>query len=127
MRTRTLVIALLALFAGVTTQAQKTQAPAPAQAAGTEQQPPLTFKVEVNYVEIDAVVTDAQGNFARGLTKDDFEVIEDRKPQTVSVFSFVGLPVQRPDPPLFARTAIEPDVRTNRGEFNGRLFVLVLD
>ena len=33
-----------------------------------------TFKVEVNYVEIDAVVTDAQGNFVRDLTKDDFQV-----------------------------------------------------
>jgi hypothetical protein len=39
-------------------------------------QPPLTFKVDVNYVEIDAQVTDAQGNFVRNLTKDDFQIVE---------------------------------------------------
>ena len=36
-----------------------------------------TFRVEVNYVEIDATVTDAQGNFVRDLTKDDFELVEE--------------------------------------------------
>ena len=48
-----------------------------ADAAGppTGEQPPVTFKVEVNYVEIDAIVTDAQGNFVRNLTKDDFQVV----------------------------------------------------
>ena len=45
-------------------------------------QPPVTFKVEVNYVEIDAIVTDQQGNFVRNLTKDDFVVTEQGKPQT---------------------------------------------
>ena len=44
----------------------------------------MTFRVEVNYVEIDAIVTDAQGNFVRNLTKDDFEVVEEGKPQELS-------------------------------------------
>jgi VWFA-related protein len=92
-----------------------------------EQQPPITFKVEVNYVEIDAVVTDTNGNFVRGLTREDFEVIEQSKPQIISVFSLVDLPVERSDPPLFAAAPIESDVRTNRREFDGRVFVLVLD
>ena len=100
------------------------QQPSPAKPA---EQPPLTFKVEVNYVEIDAVVTDASGNFVRGLTKDDFEVIEQSKPQTISLFSLVDLPLERPDAPLFSKTGIEPDVQTNRREFDGRVFVLVLD
>jgi len=102
------------------------QQPAP-QAPRTEPQPPITFKVEVNYVEIDAVVTDANGNFVRGLTRDDFEVLERSKPQTISVFSLVDIPVQRSDAPLFAASAIEPDVRSNQPEFDGRVFVLVLD
>ena len=50
------------------------------------QSPAVTFKVEVNYVEIDAIVTDAQGNFVRNLTKDDFQVTEDGKPQTLTDF-----------------------------------------
>jgi VWFA-related protein len=99
---------------------QQPSAPAP------PEQPPLTFKVEVNYVELDAVVTDASGNFVRGLTKADFEVLEQSKPQTISLFSLVDLPLERPDAPLFSKTGIEPDVRTNR-EFDGRVFVLVLD
>lgn len=101
--------------------------PQPAATAPAEQQPPITFKVEVNYVEIDAVVTDANGKFVRGLTKDDFELVEQSKPQTISVFSLVDIPVERADAPLFATSPIEPDVRSNRREFDGRVFVLVLD
>ena len=95
--------------------------------AGRAEQPPITFKVEVNYVEIDAIVTDAQGNFVRNLTKDDFQVLEEGKPQAVSVVSLVDIPIEQFDPPLFKAKPIEPDVRSNRKEFNGRVFVLVLD
>jgi VWFA-related protein len=90
-------------------------------------QPPVTFKVEVNYVEIDAVVTDKQGNFVRNLTKDDFAVFEQGKPQTVSVVSLVDIPVEKFDPPLYKTKPIDSDVRSNRREFDGRVFVLVLD
>ena len=116
---------VLAVLIGLTVaplpgQSQQPAAPGPAQ-------PPPTYKVEVNYVEIDARVTDAQGTFIGDLTKDDFQISEEGKPQTITVFSRVDLPVQREDPPLFKGTPIEPDVQTNRGEFNGRVFVLVLD
>ena len=102
------------------------QAPGPAQAPAPPQ-PPVTFKVEVNYVEIDAAVTDAQGNFVRTLSKDDFQVIEDGKPQPLSVFSMVDIPIERIDPPLFAKAPIPPDVSSNRTPFEGRIFVLVID
>jgi VWFA-related protein len=95
---------------------------APAQA-----QPPITFKVEVNYVEIDANVTDAQGNFARNLTRDDFQVVEDGTPQALTAFSMVDIPIERTDPPLFSNVAIPPDVATNGNPFEGRIFVLVMD
>ena len=91
------------------------------------QSPAVTFRVEVNYVEIDAIVTDAQGNFVRNLTKDDFQVTEDGKPQTLSIFTPVDIPIERADPPLFAKNAIVPDTVTNRSPFEGRVFVLVLD
>jgi hypothetical protein len=38
-------------------------------------QPPVTFKSEVNYVEVDARVTDAQGNFVKTLTQADFKIV----------------------------------------------------
>jgi VWFA-related protein len=102
------------------------QGPGPAQSR-PGQQPPVTFKVEVNYVEIDASVTDAQGAFVRTLTRDDFQVLEDGRPQTLSAFSVVDIPIERPDPPLFARAAIPPDTASNRTPFDGRVFVLVID
>src|SRR3954453_19485744 len=78
------------------------------------QQPPVTFKVEVNYVEIDANVTDEQGNFVRTLTKDDFQVVEDGAPQALTAFAMVNIPIERADPPLFSNVAIPPDVVTNK-------------
>jgi len=126
MRTHTLGAIALILLASLSTSfqmgAQQTPPPRPA-----AEQPPMTFKVEVNYVEIDAIVTDQQGNFVRTLTKDDFQVLEQGKPQTVSVASLVDIPVEKFDPPLFKTKPIEPDVRSNRKEFDGRVFVLVLD
>lgn len=95
-------------------------------AAQPPSQPP-TFKLEVNYVEVDAVVDDGQGNFVRGLSKDDFQVLEDGKPQTISTFSVVDIPVARADRPLYSPVAIEPDVRTNEEPFNGRVYIMVID
>src|SRR6185437_12917761 len=43
------------------------------------------------------------------------------------VFARVNLPIERQDPPLFRNAPIDPDVRSNRDEFNGRVFILVLD
>ena len=116
------VLILLASLSRPPLGAQQTPPPRPA-----TDQPPITFKVEVNYVEIDAIVTDQQGNFVRNLTKDDFVVLEQGKPQSVSLASLVDIPVEKFDPPLFKTKVVEPDVRSNSKEFNGRVFVLVLD
>jgi VWFA-related protein len=122
MRTHTLGMTAAVLLATLGSSAQQ---PAPARSA--PEQPPVTFKVEVNYVEIDAIVTDQQGNFVRNLTKDDFEVLEQGKRQEVTVASLVDIPVEKFDPPLFKTKPVEPDVRSNRKEFDGRVFVIVLD
>ena len=44
-------------------------------AAPQTQQP--TFKVQVDYVEVDALVTDRTGTFVRDLTKEDFQFLLD--------------------------------------------------
>jgi VWFA-related protein len=93
----------------------------------TTQQPGVTFRAEVNYVEVDARVVDAQGNFIDGLSQSDFQVFEDGKPQQISVFSLVNIPVERGQRPLFASRPIEPDVTTNASGYSGRVYVIVLD
>ncbi len=101
----------------------RAQSPAP---AGATQQPGVTFKTDVNFVEIHAVVTDGRGNVVKDLVKDDFEVFEDGKPRTPSVFSLVDLPIDRPLA-SYAGQPVEPDVRSIARSFDGRLYVLVLD
>jgi VWFA-related protein len=91
------------------------------------QQPPITIRAEVNYVEVDARVLDQQGKFIGGLKAEDFEVFEDGKPQKVSAFSLVNIPVERVERPLFASRPIEPDVRNNLQGADGRIYLLVLD
>ena len=117
---RTTAVAIMAV--AVSLAAQQPAPPPPPQG-----QPQLTFKVEVNYVEIDATVTDAQGAPVRGLTRDDFQVLEEGRPQALTVFADIALPVVRTDAPLFRASAVEPDVRSNRRDFDGRVFVLLLD
>jgi VWFA-related protein len=62
--------------------------------AGQTQPPPPTaaqtpvFRAGANYVRVDAYPT-LDGKIIRGLTKDDFEIFEDGKPQTVALSEFV--------------------------------------
>ena len=95
-------------------------------AARQQQAPPVIFRSEVNYVEVDATVTDAQGTPVPDLTQADFDLLEDGKPQKIASFSRVDLPLERPERPLFAGKAIEPDVATNRA-IEGRIWLIVLD
>ena len=94
-------------------------------AAPQPQQP--TFRVQVDYVEVDVVVTDRQGNLVRDLKKEDFQVFEDGKPQSINTFTFVDIPIERADRPLFAASPLEPDVKTNERPFDGRVYVMVVD
>lgn len=88
----------------------------------------VTFKVEVNYVEVDAAVFDRQKQPVGGLKRDDFEIFEDGVRQDISAFTQVSIPIEKPGPaPIQATTAIEPDVVTNAKPFDGRLYVIILD
>jgi len=93
----------------------------------SRQNPAVTFKVEINYVEVDAVVMDREGRFVADLAREDFEVFEDGKRQSVASFGLIDIPLEKPDAPLFAPRAAEPDVATNERPFDGRVYVLVLD
>src|SRR5690349_17051816 len=102
------------------------QAPAPAPAAPQGDTPPVIFRVEIDYVEADAYVTDAMGNPVNDLKAEDFEVLEDNKPQKVTSFSLVNIPIERAERPLFATAPVEQDVQTN-DHIEGRIYLIVLD
>jgi VWFA-related protein len=128
MNARLRLMGLIVLLAGTAVTAGQAPAPAPAQPppASTAQQPP-TFKVRVDYVEVDAVVTDRQGRLVRDLKKEDFQVLEDGKAQAITNFTLVDIPVDRDNRPLFAAAPIVPEVRTNEKPFDGRVYVMVVD
>ena len=94
---------------------------APPQQPPASDQPAVTFKVEVNYVEVDAAVFDRQKPVL-GLKRDDFEIFEDGVRQEISAFTQVNIPIERPEPaPIQAKAVIEPDVVSNAKPFDGRL------
>lgn len=116
---------ILVLLGVAVLSAQQPQSPVP----GSGQQPSVTFTTEVNFVEVHAIVTDDRGAFVKDLTKEDFEIYEDGKPQQAAVFSLVDLPVERQLTMTTGRGGelIESDVRTASRTFDGRLYILLLD
>ena len=86
--------------------------------------PPVpTFRAEVEYVEVDALVTDEQGRFVPDLRKEDFRIFEDGKPQTIANFALVEIPMDRGEP----LGGAEPDVLSNERPFVGRIYTMILD
>jgi VWFA-related protein len=66
-----------------------------------------TFKVRVNLVLVRVVVRDSQGNVVPNLKKEDFQLFDNRKPQTISSFS-VETPATHA---MVATTAATPSIQ----------------
>jgi len=108
------VLAALSVFAMVVLSAR-------------QQENAPTFRSSVQLIEVDAVVTDAQGKPVKDLKAEDFEILEDNRSQQIRTFSLVDLPTVRDADPAGPRSnAVEPDVTTNAGA-EGRTYVLLLD
>jgi VWFA-related protein len=132
---RNLIATLLATFVCVAVPlAQRNPTPVPPrpQPAPAPSQETPTFRVSIRYVEVDAVVEDQKGKFVSGLTKDDFVLLEDGRPQTIDKATLVDLPETRPgehDEPF----ANGPDGRAPNDsaltsfEQSGRIYVLLMD
>ena len=102
------------------------QAPAPSQPTSPPT-PEVTFKVEVNYVEEDVRVVDKDGNFVRGLKQEDFQVLEDGKPQKVQTFGMVDIPEHAPAQALVPRSERAADRARRGGQQAGARRALVPD
>ena len=69
-------------------QSSPTQQPtAPDQKPEESQKPTETLKVNVNVVQLFFNVKDKHGALIPNLTKDDFEISEDKQPQTIKYFT----------------------------------------
>ncbi|MFI5117903.1 MAG: VWA domain-containing protein [Terriglobales bacterium] len=53
----------------------------------TTEESEATFRVQVNLIEVRVVVRDAQGHPVSGLKKQDFQLLDDGKPQIITRFS----------------------------------------
>src|SRR5581483_11088372 len=68
----------------------------------------FVVRINVNLVQVDAVVTDSKGHPVKGLTPDDFEVFQDGQPQKITNFSYVEEGVKVPS--ISATRNNEPSV-----------------
>lgn len=94
------------------------------------------FRVAVDIVSIDAVVTDRNGNVVRDLTAADFEVVQNGKRQKVTFAEFVPVAVAPPAARSAATGAVlvppsveapRPPAQRMTREQVGRTFILVVD
>src|SRR5260370_21815592 len=76
------------------------QSPAP--------QPDTVIRINVNLVQVDAVVTDSKDKPVTGLKKEDFEILQDGKPQTITNFTFINAMPAGVDPTSPAPRAAAP-------------------
>ena len=71
----------------VPARAQQSSQSAPSQQSEDNQKPGETLKVNVNVVQLFFNVKDKHGALIPNLTKDDFNIAEDSKPQTIKYFT----------------------------------------
>src|SRR5438132_1613281 len=76
MRQRSFAVLAALAIAGAQTQPQS-------------QQPDMMIRINVNLVQVDAVVTDSQDRPVPNLKASDFEILQDGKRQTITNFSYV--------------------------------------
>jgi hypothetical protein len=94
--------------------------------ASTEPLP--TFRADINFVRVDVIVSDKQGNPVHDLRQEDFEVTEDGKPQVIQTFKLVNVTENTgvvSDPPRQIRSEIDEQTEAARDDV--RLFAVFLD
>lgn len=121
-RRRVHTILILAMgLGGFSVAAQQTKAPSLKSAD--------VLRVTTRLVLVDVVVTDKHGKPVGGLTREDFNLWENGKPQRLAIFS-VEQPTQPAQAAEFKPPALPPHVSTNRPEYRqppGPLTLLLLD
>jgi VWFA-related protein len=106
---------------------ESAQQPGQAPPAPADQQTPV-FRSDINFVRVDVIVTDRQGNPVHDLKQEDFEVTEDGKPQAIQTFKLINVSEDTgvgTDPPREVRNSIDEQTEAARDDV--RLFAIFLD
>ncbi len=85
----------------------------------------LSAAASTERVRLDVVVTDAHGRAVRDLAREDFDVLEDGKPQGITNFMFVG--TIRPGAASSARPGTTGGSAAEHARAPGRCIVIVVD
>lgn len=84
--------------------------PSQSAAQTTQAEKDQTIKLRSELIEVRAVVTDNQGKLVDGLTKDDFEVLENNRPQAISFFSIARVAGRDAAAPAVDKDAVKPGI-----------------
>ena len=104
-------------------------APQDAAAEGGAGDPSPIFRSGINYIRVDVIATDEDGNHVTDLTRDDFEVYEDDVQQEVDSFQLVEVDLLPAlgDPPLVPVGPRRSDQELAASRSDVRVFVIFLD
>ncbi len=104
------------------------QQPPPQQPLPDQPQPPV-FRTGINFVRVDVIITDRNGNAVADLQPGDFDVAEDGQPQKIETFKLIKLDGGRTDsikePPKEIRSDYDEEAEAARDDV--RLFAVFLD
>ena len=111
---------------GATTQPPPQGTPPPQDPNAPPTQP--TFRTDINFVRVDAIVSDKKGQPVADLTLEDFEVFEDGKPQSIETFKLIrvdGNPPPGEGAPREINSIYAEEAEARRDDV--RLFVIFFD
>ena len=130
-----LAVVVLAGLPGARAQQQAPDpdtAPAEAEAPADQQQPANpeepTFRAGINFIRVDVIVTDDDGNLVSDLDVSDFQVLEDGEPQTIESFQLIEIgPVPEPDAEPARPVINRYDEEREAARADTRIFVVFFD
>ena len=89
--------------------------------------PQPTFRAGVNVIRVDVIVNDDKGNPVTDLAREDFEIVEDGRPQTIDLFRHVRIDGGTPSDGARTRQALSRDTEEREASRDDvRIFAILL-
>lgn len=85
------------------------------------------LRIGVDLVQVDATVTDARGRHVTDLTADDFEIVQDGRPQPISTFAYIRTASATPATTTPSPAPIAPRRPLSRDQIRRTIAIIVDD